>query len=116
MSKGPCPYHRATPKATRWVGRLEPTEWLEPKWPGDSAVQRNLIRSDGDIGSIRIQVYGPTTLLVASYLPGHETGSPGDTPKVNPERSAWCTTRGEASKQFAAYCIAAFREGWRNLK
>lgn len=113
--KGPRPYHRATPKEMPPSERRLPTEWIATKYPGDSALQLDVVRG-GDYGSIRIQDYGEGKYMVASYTPGYETSFPGDTPKMNPDRSVWCDTKPEASSAFVAYCIAAFRDGWKPEK
>lgn len=109
--KGPKPYHEATPRQATRDGLL-PGEWRETKYPGDAAVNLDVMKDD-DIGMIRIQVYGPGSYMVASYTPGYETSSPGDTPKFNPEKVMWCEHKGDADRQFVAYCIGAFRAGWK---
>lgn len=111
--KGPCPYHRVSAAAPPPTDRRVtlPGEWLEPKRPGDSILEIELAR-DGEIGDIRVQWYDGS-LRVAAFTPGYETSSPGDTPKMNPDRYEWTEDKQDAAAKFVQYVIAAFREGWK---
>lgn len=95
---------------TRRDGLL-PGEWRKTKYPGDAALNLDLTK-DGELGMIRIQVYGPGSYMVASYTPGEVIDNPGDTPKVEAEKAVWCEIAEEANRQFVLYCIGAFRAGW----
>lgn len=112
--KGPKPYHEATPQEATRNGLL-PGQWRETKYPGDAAVNLDVVR-DGEMGMIRIQVYGPESYMVASYTPGYQTSFPGDTPKFNPDQVTWCEHKRDADRQFAVYVIGAFRAGWKAEK
>lgn len=114
MSKGPKPYHEATRRTPARNGPL-PGEWREPKYPGDAGLNLDVTQGD-EMGMIRVQVYGPDSYMVASYTPGRSECFPGDTPKFVPDKSVWCKTRDEASRQFMTYVIGAFRAGWKPEK
>lgn len=111
--KGPRPYHTATPRMAVPPSerRFSALEWQTPKYPGD-AVLSLLLRKGDELGDVRVQWYKDDALRVAAFLPGYETSFPGDTPKMNPERDEWVTTREEASRVYVQYIIAAFRDGW----
>lgn len=119
-TKGPRPYHAgrlARGEAAKTV--KTPAAWKEPKYPGDSILQVDLVRGD-EWGDIRVQWYGngmkPTPddkLKVGAFLPGYETSSPGDTPKWWPDKDEWVDSRLAASSVFMKYMIAAIRDGWR---
>ncbi len=110
MTKGPRPYHEATRPA---LGEV----WVTPKYPGDSARITYLSRGD-EIGDVRIQDYGDLSVRrqyrVATFLPGNESMSPGDTPKMEPEKSQWFDhhDRAAADRLFDAYVVEAQLAGW----
>lgn len=135
-TKGPRPYHVATermkfPKyddaARAFAKRIarkgykvewQPADWVEPRYPGDSIMIVHLVKGD-EIGDVRVQWYGDYAvaqpgdrLKVGTFLPGVVECSPGDTPKVWPEKSAWVNDRAAASKLLIQYLIVAFRDGW----
>lgn len=85
--------------------------WTEPKWPGDSCRELMLVRGD-EVGSIRIQHYG-NSLLVACYLPGICHVYPGDTPKMEPDVSEWCTSSYTADLLFDRYVALAYNDLWQ---
>lgn len=135
--KGPRPYHvagvgpvkfldyarpaRASERFKR-LGRVlnwRPTDWTEPRYPGDSILRVDLVRGD-EFGDVRVQWYGNgltqkdgDKLKVGSFTPGYETSSPGDTPKWWPDRDEWVESKSAASKIFMQFVIAAIRQGWR---
>ena len=83
-------------------------------YPGAPILQQFLARAD-DIGMVRIMDYGAdskTRYRAASFCPGYETSSPGDTPKMNPERDEWCETLDEATEFFDIYVASAKLNGW----
>lgn len=86
---------------------------IKPKFPGDSWVIVNLQRGD-EIGDVRVMNYD-SHFRVAAFVPGWEQCSPGDTPKMVPDRDHWTEDRQEANKLFAQYVIDAFRDGWRPM-
>lgn len=90
--------------------------WTEPKYPGD-AVRILMLFHHGrqEIGDIRIQQYD-TFLKVGTFLPGVEECSPGDTPKVWPERneSFHSNQTDLADGQFDKYVQEAYADGWQN--
>lgn len=92
------------------------TVWTEPKYPGDDVRIALLIRG-AEIGDVRIQDYGEginNRYRVGQFLPGVEECSPGDTPKVWPERGAYCATPGEANSTFLEYVRLAREDGWQD--
>lgn len=109
---GPCPYHRASAQAAAPSERRLPGEWQTARYPGDAALIV-LLTNGEDIGDVRVQEYGTDSFKVGSFLPGVVECSPGDTPKVWPERSEWVTDRPAAAKVLGRYLIEAFRAGWR---
>jgi len=71
-----------------------------------------------DVGDVRIMDYGKDSKAryrVASFCPGYETGGPGDTPKMNPERDEWCVTLHEANQFFSIYVASAVLDGWTTV-
>lgn len=95
-----------------------PADWTEPKYPGDSIMRVDLVRGD-ELGDVRVQWYGDglkpkdnDSLKVGTFLPGVEECSPGDTPKVWPERSEYVHSKAAAARILVQYLIAAFRDGW----
>lgn len=113
-TKGPRPYH-----AGRFTEPKRPADWRTPKYPGDSILYVGLVRGD-EMGDVRVQWYGNglkqedgDSLKVGSFLPGEVQSSPGDTPKVWPERSEYVTDKETAAKLFLAYVTEAVRNGWR---
>jgi len=86
-------------------------KWTTPKHPGDSVRITRFKRGD-EVGDVRIQWYGETSVKVGSFLPGEVQDLPGDTPKVWPERSQYHRTRDAADSHFEVYVKEALREGW----
>lgn len=88
--------------------------WVKPEYPGAPVRILNLKRGD-ELGDIRIQG-GITdrTVKVCSFLPGVEECSPGDTPKVWPEKSEYVTNNFAADQLFDQYVGEAYEEGWQN--
>lgn len=93
--------------------------WTTPRYPGDAVRIALLIRSDqyGDeLGEVRIQDYGPTVKTnryhIGAYLPGVCECHPGDTPKTEPDRSAWFSTPEAADVAFVQFVDVARTEGW----
>jgi hypothetical protein len=84
---------------------------ITPQYSGDSYVEVNLQKADGEIGDVRVMFYD-SHFRVAAFLPGRSECPPGDTPKMVPDRDHWTEDRREANKVFAQYVIAAFRDGW----
>lgn len=100
---------------------LADAKWSDPKWPGDG-VRSVLFRRDVlhlnivfEIGEVRIQHYGAGCYMVAAYMPGYETSSPGDTPKMNPDKHEWVSTAESADAVFEEYVRSAARDGWTPL-
>lgn len=86
----------------------------EAKYPGDAVRMRQLAKGR-ELGDIRIQDYGPGAkrrYKVGTFLPGVEECSPGDTPKVWPEKSFWTNDSVEAVRVFTNYITDALTEGW----
>jgi hypothetical protein len=89
--------------------------WTEPKYPGDSVRCLLLIRGS-EIGDIRIQQYTETgSVRVGVFLPGDHVCLPGDTPKTEPDKSVWCSTKPAADAAFDEYVQAAYADGWQNF-
>lgn len=93
--------------------------WSSPKYPGDAVRLMRFKRridtdTDHEIGDVRIQHYG-ANFRVGTFLPGRHIFNEGDTPKVEPERSTWCSTKDSADHVFEGYVAAAIKEGWRGL-
>jgi hypothetical protein len=84
--------------------------WSTPQYPGDSVRITRLRRKD-EIGDVRIQVYTETAVRVATFLPGVSVCLEGDTPKTEPERSAWVVPR-LADRLFDRYVSEARADGW----
>ncbi len=103
-------YHAAG-RALRADMTLADAKWSEPKYPGD-AVRCTMLQRDNELGDVRIQHYGVGCYMVAAYLPGYETSSPGDTPKMNPDKHQWVETAEGANGWFEQYVRGAMREGW----
>lgn len=98
--------------------------WTEAQYPGDAVRILMLKRGHGRamvLGDVRIQRYD-TSVKVGSFLPGDEECSPGDTPKVWPEKSEWfksATYRADnqtdlADAEFDRYVQEAYADGWQN--
>lgn len=93
------------------VGGL-PSNWTEPKHPGDRV--RNVALKRGDeLGDVTIQWY-EASVRVGAFLPGVTQCPPGDTPKTEPEFSCWHSIENKdaANRSFDVYLIAAFQDGW----
>lgn len=86
--------------------------WTEPRYPGDPVRILELYRGDF-LGDIRIQHFGES-VRVASFLPGVVVVSPGDTPKVEPEKAEWCTSSYRADEVFDKYVQEAYEDHWQN--
>ena len=95
-------------------------------YPGET-IKIEDVRRDDALGCIRIQDWrsmhnGRVDLtalglyLVGSYLPGVEQCSPGDTPKVWPEKSKWCSDWNEAERLFRRYVREAHDQGWQSTQ
>lgn len=87
--------------------------WTEPKYPGD-VVRCMDLRLGDDIGQIVIQHYGEN-VRVGTFLPGDYVCLPGDTPKMEPERSEWFANNFAADAQFDDYVQRAFEDGWQRI-
>jgi hypothetical protein len=87
--------------------------WTEAKYPGDAVRIQQLHRA-GEIGDIRIQFIRDGLVKVCSFLPGEEECSPGDTPKVWPEKSEYAMSSFAADEQFDKYVGEAYADGWQN--
>lgn len=97
--------------------------WTEPKYPGDTVRIQMLYRRYRihdervtEIGDVRIQHY-ETFVKVGSFLTGVIECSPGDTPKVWPEKHEHF--RGDnqtdlADAEFDKYVQEAYADGWQN--
>lgn len=100
------------------LSQISTVVWDEPKHPGDSVRITSMRRGD-EIGDIRIQWY-EDKVMVATYLPGRLTPLiEGDTPKVEPECSAWFTlpgSRNHANNKFDAWVDNARTVGWTECK
>lgn len=129
--KGPRPYHvgrapahglnystgaRSFVERFKAIGPIinwRPTEWTEPRYPGDSILLVDLVRGD-EFGDIRVQWgFKDDRLKVCSFTPGYEECPPGDTPKTWPDRDEYVSDKAAASKVVMQFLIAAIREGWR---
>lgn len=112
----PRPYHtgRFNPLASapQPETRLPPAEFTDPAYPGDAVLRADLVR-DNVIGDVRVQWYGDKALRVGSFLPGVVIDLPGDTPKIEPERSEWAATREAAAREYVWQLVRALRDGWR---
>lgn len=93
--------------------------WTEAKYPGDTVRIKMLYRGGHgqpmELGDVRIQQY-ESVLRVATFLPGYETSFPGDTPKMNPERSMHCRFADLADAKFDEYLEKAYADGWQNYE
>lgn len=91
--------------------------WTEAKYPGDAVRIQMLYRRDArgrvELGDIRIQKYD-NVVRVASFLPGIEECSPGDTPKTAPEKSMHYRFADPADGEFDKYVQEAYADGWQN--
>lgn len=85
---------------------------LTPKYPGD-AVAIVYFRRGNEIGDVRIQWYSAESYRIATFLPGRDVMNPGDTPKVEPDASVWCSGREDADRAFRVYLTMAGIEGWQ---
>lgn len=91
-------------------------KWTEPKHPGDD-VRILMLHRAGEIGDVRIQHYG-TFVKVGTFLPGEIECSPGDTPKVWPEKHETFRTDNQsdlADAEFDKYVGEAYEAGWQNF-
>lgn len=84
-------------------------------YPGDSVectiVERGPDGQEG--GDIRIQEYSPDNFRVGSFLPGIVVQHPGDSHKVEPERSEWCNSLNEAATVYRQFIAEAIADGWK---
>src|ERR1700757_4477322 len=87
--------------------------WTKPKYPGD-AVRILRVKRGAETGDIRIQDY-ENFVKVGSFLPGRTECSPGDTPKVWPEKWETFTSSPAADDQFDRYVQEAYADGWQNF-
>lgn len=85
----------------------------KPNYPGDAVKSQNFKRGN-DVGFIAIQQYNEK-YMIASYLPGRQICTPGDTPKTEPERSVWRTTESVSLRIFDRFCGAARIAGWSEI-
>lgn len=86
------------------------------RYPGDSVITLRLVRGH-ELGSIRVQDYGSTCrrrYKVGEFLPGREESSPGDTPKVWPEREEWADAIELAKCWLFVFAGHALLDGWRH--
>lgn len=89
-----------------------------PKYPGDTVKLVQFKRGD-EIGDVRVQDYQGTMkpgigrYKVGTFLPGVTECSPGDTPKIWPEKSLYTHTPEEAEIVLAQYTLLALGEGWK---
>lgn len=81
-------------------------------YPGETMRIAYFERS-AEMGDVRIQVY-ETCFRVATFLPGIVVALPGDTPKIEPERSEWHTTRRDADQAYDRFTRDARADGWRS--
>lgn len=86
--------------------------WTEPKYPGD-AVRILMLKRGAELGDVRIQHY-EHFVKVGSFLPGVEECSPGDTPKVWPEKSTTLHCGITADAEFDRLVQEAYADGWQN--
>lgn len=88
--------------------------WTKPQYPGDAVRILPLQRGD-ELGDIRIQWQSEGVVKVCAFLPGVEESSPGDTPKVWPEKSSLITSSSFAADElFDTYVSEAYEAGWQN--
>lgn len=88
--------------------------WSTPKYPGDAVRRINLINAAGtELGSVEIRPFAPSSIKVCCFIPGEVECSPGDTPKVWPERHRYCSDADSANRVFDAYFMQLLKEGWR---
>ena len=87
--------------------------WRDPGSIGQFVRELHLRRGD-DFGSIRIQMMRKDYARVCSFLPGVEECSPGDTPKIWPEKQDYATSNYSADTIFDTYVQEAYAEGWQN--
>ena len=80
--------------------------------PGDTIHNIDFIRND-EIGFVRIQWYANDSYRVASFLPGRDVFNPGDTPKMEPEKSEWVSVLVQAEAVMARFNGEAINEGWK---
>lgn len=91
--------------------------WSKARYPGDTVRIVHMSKGD-ELGSIRIQdqsgaVKHPAyNYKIGMFLPGEVQSSPGDTPKVWPERHTSVAERSEANAKFDQYVKDATAEGW----
>lgn len=94
--------------------------WREPRHPGDHILSQYLKRGEGitaEVGCVTIQDYCDTmvdgkNLRVGTFLPGVVECSPGDTPKVWPEKKEYVADKAAAVVIFERYVRAAVQDGW----
>lgn len=89
--------------------------WAAARYPGD-AVRVQYLQKGEEIGDIRIQRYNEVSFRVATFLPGNAVCLPGDTIKVEPERSEWAPTKVRADALFDKFVVDASADGWQKLE
>lgn len=81
-------------------------------YPGAPVLLKSLKR-DGVEGDVRVQKYDETHFRVASFLPGVVVELPGDTAKIEPEKSQWVYgSIEEAQEFFVRFIQEAEALGW----
>lgn len=100
-----------TTEQRRQAGLSDHEGWTKPAFPGD-AVRFMSLRRDGEIGDVRIQQYAPDKNRVGTFLPGVLVELPGDSPKMEPDRSQWCNSATVADVVFNEFVRAAFEARW----
>ena len=86
--------------------------WTTPRYPGD-AVRILMLKRGDELGDIRIQFIHDNSVKVCAFLPGEAECSPGDTPKVWPEKFKFARFVPEADALFDEYVQEAFAAGWQ---
>jgi hypothetical protein len=91
--------------------------WTEAQYPGDAVRIQLLYRRDAkgrlELGDVRIQKYD-NVVRVGKFLPGREECTPGDTPKMVPEKYMHYRFADPADAEFDAYIQEAYADGWQN--
>jgi hypothetical protein len=91
--------------------------WKQPGYPGDRVRELMIYRRDArgriELGDVCIQSYD-TYLKVGMFVPGVEECSPGDTPKVWPEKHQETLSSPEADNIFDRYVQEVYAAGWQN--
>lgn len=86
----------------------------EPKYPGDTILCQDFKRGD-EYGSVRVQWYNDRSYCVGTFLPGNYVELPGDTPKVEPEKSSFRRGPGQAFAEFKRFCHRALKDDWEEF-